>query len=177
MKKEHILVIRFSALGDVAMAVPVVWALATQYPDIRVTVLSKSFARTLFEDLAPNVNFMEADLNTEYHGVKGLNALYRRLVAKQFTKIADLHKMVNYLLSQLEQRWIPVTEKLPEDEKKNYWVCTDTGYQCECRWTNINHIWTDLTTNWHWHIMDIPQYSAVIAWRELPEPWKEGETE
>jgi ADP-heptose:LPS heptosyltransferase len=94
VKKEHILVIRFSALGDVAMAVPVVWALATQYPDIRVTVLSKSFARTLFEDLAPNVNFMEADLNTEYHGVKGLNALYRRLVAKQFTKIADLHNVL-----------------------------------------------------------------------------------
>ena len=94
MKKEHILVIRFSALGDVAMAVPVVWALATQYPDIRITVLSKGFARTLFEDLAPNVNFMEADLKKEYHGVKGLNALYRRLVAKQLTKVADLHNVL-----------------------------------------------------------------------------------
>lgn len=94
MKKEHILVIRFSALGDVAMAVPVVWALATQYPDIRITVLSKAFARTLFDDLAPNINFMEADLKREYHGFRGLNALYRRLVAKQFTKIADLHDVL-----------------------------------------------------------------------------------
>lgn len=94
MKKEHILVIRFSALGDVAMAVPVVWALATQYPDIRITVLSKAFARTLFDDLAPNVNFMEADLKREYHGFRGLNALYRRLVAKQFTKVADLHDVL-----------------------------------------------------------------------------------
>ena len=94
MKKEHILVIRFSALGDVAMTVPVVWALATQYPDIRITVLSKKFARPLFDDLAPNVNFMEADLKQEYHGVRGLNALYRRLVAKQFTKVADLHSVL-----------------------------------------------------------------------------------
>ena len=94
MKKEHILVIRFSALGDVAMAVPVVWALARQYPDIRITVLSRGYARTLFEDLAPNVNFMEADLKREYHGVKGLNALYRRLTAKQFTKVADLHNVL-----------------------------------------------------------------------------------
>ena len=94
MKKEHILVIRFSALGDVAMTVPVVWALATQYPDIRITVLSKKFARPLFDDLAPNVNFMEADLKKEYHGVRGLNALYRRLVAKQFTKVADLHSVL-----------------------------------------------------------------------------------
>ena len=94
MKKEHILVIRFSALGDVAMVVPVVWALANQYPDIRITVLSKGFARSFFEDLAPNVNFMEADLKREYSGVKGLNALYRRLVAKQFTKVADLHNVL-----------------------------------------------------------------------------------
>jgi ADP-heptose:LPS heptosyltransferase len=94
VKKEHILVIRFSALGDVAMVVPVVWALAHQYPDIRITVLSRKFARPLFDDLAPNVNFMEADLKTEYHGVIGLNALYRRLTAKQFTKIADLHNVL-----------------------------------------------------------------------------------
>ena len=94
MKKEHILVIRFSALGDVAMTVPVVWALATQYPDVRITVLSRKFARPLFDDLAPNVNFMEADLKDEYHGVRGLNALYRRLVAKQFTKVADLHNVL-----------------------------------------------------------------------------------
>ena len=94
MKKEHILVIRFSALGDVAMVVPVVWSLAHQYPDIRITVLSRGFARPFFEDLAPNIGFMEADLKQEYHGIKGLNALYRRLAAKQFTAIADLHSVL-----------------------------------------------------------------------------------
>lgn len=94
MKKEHILVIRFSAMGDVAMVVPVVWSLATQYPDVRITVLSRSFARPMFEQLAPNVGFMEADLKHEYRGLKGLNALYRRLTAKQFTAIADLHSVL-----------------------------------------------------------------------------------
>ena len=37
---------------------------------------------------------MEADLKKEYHGVRGLNARYRRLVAKQFTKVADLHSVL-----------------------------------------------------------------------------------
>lgn len=69
-------------------------------------------------------------------------------------------------------RWIPVSERLPEEENKRYWICTDAGYQCECRWTNVNHIWTNLTTDWHWHIMDVPQYSEVIAWMPLPEPYK-----
>ncbi|MGN1263102.1 MAG: glycosyltransferase family 9 protein [Prevotella sp.] len=94
MKKEHILIIRFSAIGDVAMAVPVVYSLATTYPDVRITVLSKAFARPLFEDLAPNVNFMEADLKHEYHGVRGLNTLFRRLTAKNFTAIADFHNVL-----------------------------------------------------------------------------------
>ena len=94
MKKEHILIIRFSALGDVAMTVPVVSSLAQQYPDLRITVLSRKFARPLFENLAPNVGFMEADLQTEYHGVKGLNTLFRRLTAKHFTAVADFHNVL-----------------------------------------------------------------------------------
>ena len=94
MKKEHILVIRFSALGDVAMTVPVIWSLAHQYPDVRITVLSRNSSRPLFEDLAPNVGFMGADLKREYRGIKGLNALYRRLTAKQFTHVADLHNVL-----------------------------------------------------------------------------------
>ncbi len=94
MKTEHILIIRFSALGDVAMTVPVVYSLARQYPEVRITMLSKPFARPLFENMAPNVGFMEADLTNEYHGLKGLNALYRRLTAKNFTAIADLHNVI-----------------------------------------------------------------------------------
>lgn len=72
-----------------------------------------------------------------------------------------------------EPHWILCNERLPDAEKKIYWVCTDGGYQCQCRWTNINHFWTDLTTDWHWHIMDVPQYSKVVAWRELPLPYSE----
>lgn len=94
MKTEHILVIRFSAMGDVAMTVPVVYSLAKQYPDVRITMLSQKFARPFFEYMPHNVGFMEADLKNEYHGVKGLNALYRRLMAKNFTAIADLHSVL-----------------------------------------------------------------------------------
>ena len=89
MKKDHILVIRFSAL-----VVPVVYSLAKQHPDIRITMLSKTAFRPLFENLAPNIGFMGADLKREYKGLRGLNALYRRLTAKQFTAIADLHSVL-----------------------------------------------------------------------------------
>ena len=56
-------------MGDVAMMVPVVSSLAHQYPHLRITVLSRPFARTFFEGLAPNVGFMGADLKNEYRGL------------------------------------------------------------------------------------------------------------
>ena len=110
MKTEHILIIRFSAIGDVAMTVPVVYSLAKQYPHLRITVLSRPFARHFFENLAPNVGFMGADIKVEYHGIKGLNALYRRLAAKHFTAVADFHNVLrsNYLRLRFNMAKYPV---------------------------------------------------------------------
>ena len=51
--KDHLLIIRFSALGDIAMTVPVVASLARQHPELRITVLSRPFARVFFDGLAP----------------------------------------------------------------------------------------------------------------------------
>lgn len=77
--------------------------------------------------------------------------------------------------SMNKTRWIPVSEK-PKDEKKTYLVQLDSGGIISCRWTNVNQIWTDLTTDWHWHIMDIPQHCRVVAWMDL-EPYKEDDGE
>lgn len=94
MNNPHLLIIRFSAMGDVAMLVPVVASLANTYPNLRITVLSQPFARAFFEKLAPNVSFMEARLKKEDKGIKGLNAIYRRLQAKHFTAVADMHDVL-----------------------------------------------------------------------------------
>lgn len=93
-KGGHILIIRFSAMGDVAMTVPMVYSLARQYPDLKITMLSRGFARAFFENLAPNVNFIEADLKNGHHGIKGLNALYSLLKAQGFTAVADFHDVL-----------------------------------------------------------------------------------
>lgn len=81
-------------MGDVAMIVPVVVALAHQYPEVRITILSRPFASSFFEKLAPNVEFIPANLNKDYQGISGLNALYSLLKKKKFTAVADLHDVL-----------------------------------------------------------------------------------
>ena len=71
-----------------------------------------------------------------------------------------------------EHRWIPVTERLPEEVKEVYWVCTDAQSQHECRWTNNRYGLGD-SDECGWSIFDIPQYTKVVAWMPLPEPYKE----
>ena len=89
-------------MGDVAMTVPVVKALALRYPDLRITVLSRPFAKPFFEGISPNISFMGADVKNEYKHLSGLNELYRRLTAKQFTAVADFHGVLRteYLRSR-----------------------------------------------------------------------------
>ena len=89
MKK--ILVIRFSALGDIAMTVPVVHDLAVQYPDCEITLLSRSAAKPLFERLPDNVHFFAADLEGRHKGLIGLCRLWRDARLSDFDSIADFH--------------------------------------------------------------------------------------
>ena len=89
MKK--LLVIRFSALGDIAMTAPVVHDLAVQYPDLEITMLSREMARPLFEQLPNNVHFIAADLNGRHKGLFGLCRLWRDAHLNDFDYIADFH--------------------------------------------------------------------------------------
>ena len=92
MKK--LLIIRFSALGDIAMTVPVVYDLATQYPDLEITMLSREMARPLFERLPANVHFIAADLNGRHKGLFGLCRLWRDAHLSDFDYIADFHDVL-----------------------------------------------------------------------------------
>ncbi len=110
MSQQHLLIMRFSAMGDVAMLVPVVKSLACQYPNLHVTVLSRGFARALFANLAPNVSFMEVDFKGDDRGIGGLSHLYSRLRAKHFTAVADMHAVLrsHYLRARFMIDRVPV---------------------------------------------------------------------
>ncbi len=101
MKKfGHILVIRFSAMGDVAMTVPVLVALQQQHPDLRITLLTRAFYKPLFLRL-PNVRVLEADLKGRHKGLMGLWRLYREVVQMDIGAVADLHQVLRTKILKL----------------------------------------------------------------------------
>ena len=90
---KHILVIRLSAMGDAAMTVPVLRALVLQYPEVKVTVLSREFFRPFFEGI-PHVSFYAADVKGRHKGFAGLFKLYRELKKLNIDAVADLHNVL-----------------------------------------------------------------------------------
>jgi len=88
---NNILVIRFSALGDVAMTIPVLRALTQQHPELKITVLTRAFFAPLFRDLK-NVEVISADLKGKHKSIFGLYKLARQLNKdNRFYAVADLH--------------------------------------------------------------------------------------
>ena len=106
----HIIVLRFSAMGDVLMTVPVIDRFARQHPDIRVTMVTLPWAKPIFDLLPKNVTFIAANLKGEHAGYRGVNLLARRLFALQPTHVADLHDVLrtNWLRLRLAAAGIRV---------------------------------------------------------------------
>lgn len=89
MKK--ILIIRFSALGDVAMTIPIVYSLALQYPETEFVFFSKPALRKLFFNAPSNFRFEEIDYRNRHKGFVGLVRLFLDLRKEKFDALADLH--------------------------------------------------------------------------------------
>lgn len=89
-----LLIIRFSALGDVAMLVPVIDLLANTYPRLSITILSRQQTAPLFANLPDNVYFFGADLRGRHKGIKGMNRLLYEIDYQQFDAVADMHDVL-----------------------------------------------------------------------------------
>ncbi|WP_445748672.1 glycosyltransferase family 9 protein [Polaribacter sp.] len=90
---KRILVIRLSALGDVAMASITVRAFVQQFPTIELIIISKPFLKPLFADIE-NVTFHAVDTKNKHKGIIGIYKLYKELKKCKLDAIADLHNVL-----------------------------------------------------------------------------------
>ena len=102
-KYRNVLVVRFSALGDVAMTIPVVYSVCKANPDTRFIMLTQKVASTLFINPPSNLVIKGVDLKNEYTGLKGIYNLFTGLKKEYgIDAVVDLHDVLRtHILSFL----------------------------------------------------------------------------
>lgn len=84
---------RLSALGDVAMCVPVILAFKRSFPQWGITVVTKGPFAPIFSRI-PGVGVLPADTKGRHKGLAGLRRLGREVRDLQPACIADLHNVL-----------------------------------------------------------------------------------
>ena len=117
----NVLLVRFSAIGDVDISVPVVRSLAAAYPGTSFTVLTSVRFLPFFRGLPSNVSLIGVDLRKDYHGRGGVRRLFRMLEPMGFDAVADLHGVLRtYSLGLMFRlRGIPV-RRIRKDRLSRY---------------------------------------------------------
>lgn len=98
----NVAVARFSAIGDVAMSVPVVYSACRCYPDVRFFFVTRPAMVGIFVNAPSNLKVIGVDVKSEYTGVGGM----RRLVAKLSEEhgidcFIDLHDVLRTRLMRI----------------------------------------------------------------------------
>lgn len=91
----RVLITRFSALGDVAMTVPVVYDVCRANPDVHFVMLTREHPARLFLNRPDNLDVMGVNPDA-YKGLRGLIRLCGELTRRfgHFDAVADLHDVL-----------------------------------------------------------------------------------
>lgn len=109
---------------------------------------------------------------------------YRGLTVEDVTKVTDevIKGLKRLPSAQPEQRWIPVTERLPEEKDAGILKKLGTSKRSDYVLATVEVKNERMTVTactydgaWDWNMKyAFPDYK-VVAWMPLPAPWKEGE--
>jgi len=95
---KKILVLRFSAMGDVALLVPVLKSLVAAHQDVEVTVVTRPKFAPFFYDIE-RVTVFPADVDYTYNGIFGIRDLFRTLIRKgDYELVIDMHDHIRTVL-------------------------------------------------------------------------------
>lgn len=85
------------------------------------------------------------------------------------TNLEALETVLEALEKQIKDRWIPVTEKLPEVITGFFIVCLKNGAVLTANYNSFSKSFKEISSM---GITSFYEDNPVIAWRNLPEPYK-----
>ena len=158
----NLLVLRFSAMGDVAMMTPAILAIAAKYQRVQLTIVTRGNYAPFFYNI-PNVNVVGINLK-KYKGVFGVWKLYHELkILGPFHTVIDLHsslrsKIISFLFKSQGSKVFNIIKgrieklaqirrinknrtKLPHTVERYLQVFTKAGFPAPIRpgpWINVD---------------------------------------
>lgn len=97
---KRVLIFRFSAMGDVALVLPVVLNVLKQNPSLKITIVTRSKFKIFFEN-QPNIDVFEADFENSHKGFWGLFRLFIDLKSLSPDFVFDLHQNIRTQILKL----------------------------------------------------------------------------
>ena len=122
----------------------------------------------LVERIGKLIGYIDFLRNTAQGKKKSLNLLEKVVKGE----LEEIRAEGENFVKPRTGEWIPVTEKLPE-EKINPITVDYFEYQCTVRFGNLYDVRSYKYGEGHWRLGATIVDDYVIAWRELPEPYKE----
>ena len=98
---KNVLVIRMSALGDVAMTIPIIYSVAKAYPQTQFVIITQPFPADFFINAPYNIDVLPIDIKKEYNGFLGTLRLAWELRKMRFDAVADLHDVLRSKIIRL----------------------------------------------------------------------------
>lgn len=88
----NVLMARFSAFGDVAMTVPVIYSACRSHAETHFVMVTRSSMVGIFVNAPSNLQVVGVDLREEYKGFRGMWRLMSELASeRRFDAFVDLH--------------------------------------------------------------------------------------
>lgn len=99
-KPQRVLVTRFSAIGDVAMTVPVVYSVCRANPLTRFVMVTRPSMASMMINRPDNLTVHAADVSHDYKGLAGMRRLLREVEKAHgpFDAMADLHNVIRTIM-------------------------------------------------------------------------------
>lgn len=118
----NVLIIRISAIGDVAMTIPVIYSVAKDNPTDSFTVLTQDFLLSLFINRPANINLIGLDTKKREKSLLRLIRFAFYLAKNQYDIVFDLHNVIRSriidLVFRLKGKSVFVLDKDREGRKK-----------------------------------------------------------
>lgn len=117
---KNVLIVRFSAITDVVLTIPVVYSACRCYPDVNFYLVTRKSMTSMFINTPENLKLVGVDIKSEYKGMGGAYRLIKELRHDYaIDAVVDLQNDAYSRIMRFESRWHRIPTACVNDYQKN----------------------------------------------------------